>query len=251
MTAKTWRTAIVVGASSGIGEAVARRLGSEGVKVALVARRGDRLRAIRDEIEAAKGPVTAVREHDVRDGEDVPSIWDGIERELGSVDLLVFASGIMPSVGPDEYSYGKDREILDVNLIGAIAWLNEAALRMQAAKRGTIVGVSSVAGDRGRRGAPAYATSKAALNTFLEALRNRLAQHGVDVITVRPGYVETPMTEGLGLPAKAMISADKAAMLLLRAARGGPADVYVPWPWRFVMFIIRTIPSFLFRKLSV
>lgn len=167
------------------------------------------------------------------------------------MDLLVFAAGIMPAVGPNEYDAPKDREILEVNLLGAVSWLDEAALRMEAARRGTIVGVSSVAGDRGRRGMPAYGTSKAALNCFLESLRNRLSQHGVNVVTVRPGYVATPMTAGLQLPAKATISADRCAELILSAARRGPCDVYAPWPWAWVMRIIRWMPSFVFRKLSV
>jgi short-subunit dehydrogenase len=252
MADRTWRSAIVVGASSGMGEALARRLASEGTRVTLVARREDALRKIAGEIGAATSPErVAWRAHDVRSGAEVPALWDSIERESGAVDLLVFAAGIMPAVGPSEYEWTKDRETLEVNLVGAAAWLGHAALRMEAARAGTIVGISSVAGDRGRRGMPAYAASKAGLNCYLEALRNRLAQHGVDVVTVRPGYVATPMTAGLPLPAKATISAERAAMLILRAARRGPVDVYVPWPWAWVMRLIRWMPSFVFRRLSV
>lgn len=252
MAKRTWRSAIVVGASSGIGEAVARRLAAEGTHVTLIARRDDVLRAVADAIGKATSPgLVASRAHDVRNGSEVATLWDSIERESGPVDLLVFAAGIMPPVGPSEYGAEKDREILEVNLVGAVAWLDQAALRMEAARCGTIVGVSSVAGDRGRRGMPAYAASKAALNCFLESLRNRLSRHGVRVVTVRPGYVATPMTEGLGLPAKATISADRAAELILRAARSGPGDVYVPWTWSVVMRVIRCIPSFVFRRLSI
>lgn len=252
MADRVWQSAIVVGASSGIGEAVARLLAKGGTRVTLVARRGERLQAICADL-AKEVPADRVawRAHDVRAGGEVPSIWDSVERESGAVDLLVFASGVMPAVGPSEYDWEKDREILETNLIGAVAWLDQAALRMETARRGTIVGVSSVAGDRGRRGMPAYGTSKAALNCFLESLRNRLTRHGVDVVTVRPGYVATPMTEGLPLPAKATISADRAAALILAAARRGSCDVYVPWPWAWVMRIIRWMPSFIFRRLSI
>jgi len=252
MADRTWLSAIVVGASSGIGEAVARRLAAEGTRVTLVARREDLLRSLAEDIgRTTSAERVAFRAHDVRNGDEVAALWDSIERESGPVDLLVFAAGVMPSVGPSEYEWRKDREILEVNLLGAVAWLDQAALRMEAARRGTIVGVSSVAGDRGRRGSPAYGTSKAALNCFLESLRNRLSQHGVDVVTVRPGYVATPMTAGLPLPAKATISAERAAMLILRAARKGPVDVYIPWPWAWVMRIIRWMPSFIFRRLGV
>jgi short-subunit dehydrogenase len=252
MADRTWRSAIVVGASSGMGEAVARRLAAEGTRVTLIARREDLLRTLADRLGAeTSAERVAWRAHDVRNGGEVAALWDSIERESGQVDLLVVAAGIMPEVGPAEYEWTKDRDILAVNLVGAIAWFDQAALRMEAARRGTIVGVSSVAGDRGRRGMPAYAASKAGLNCFLEALRNRLSRHGVDVVTVRPGYVATPMTAGLPLPAKATISADRAATLILRAARRGPVDVYVPWPWAWVMRAIRWMPSFIFRRLSV
>lgn len=253
MAVATWKTAIVVGASSGMGEAVARRLAAEGCRVALVARRAAELAAVAESIgKATVDGRVVVRTHDVADGAAVPAIWDSVERELGAVDLLVFAAGIMPAVGESEYSFEKDRAILEVNLIGAVAWLDEAALRMETARRGTIVGISSVAGDRGRRGSPAYATSKAAMNCLLEALRNRLARRGVTVCTIRPGYVDTPMTKDLHLPARMTISAALAAQLILSAARKKRGvDVYVPGRWAFIMFVIRNIPSFVFRRLSI
>lgn len=253
MPVATWKNAIVVGASSGIGEAVARRLASEGVRVALVARREEELAAVCGSIAAATHETRAVyRVHDVTDGDAVPALWDSIEREIGAVDLVVFAAGIMPSVGETEYTFAKDRAILETNLVGAFAWLAVAALRMESARRGTIVGVSSVAGDRGRRGNPAYAASKAALTTFLESLRNRLSRHGVTVCTVRPGFVATPMTAGLNLPPRMTVSAETAARLILEAARKKRGvDVYVPSRWRLVMFVIRHIPSFVFRRMSI
>jgi NAD(P)-dependent dehydrogenase (short-subunit alcohol dehydrogenase family) len=253
LSAATWKTAIVVGASSGIGESIARRLASEGCRVALVARREPELAAIADAIEKATGEGGAIfRVHDVADGPGAEAVWDSVEREFGTVDLLVFAAGIMPAVGETEYTYAKDAAMVDVNLKGAIAWFDVAALRMEAARRGTIVGISSVAGDRGRRGNPVYAATKAAMNSLLESLRNRLSRHGVTVCTVRPGFVATPMTAGLKLPPRMTISADEAARLTLAAARKKRGvDVYVPRRWAFVMFVIRHIPSFVFRKLSI
>jgi NAD(P)-dependent dehydrogenase (short-subunit alcohol dehydrogenase family) len=253
MAVGSWKNAIVVGASSGIGAAIARRLATEGCRVALVARREGELAAVAESIgEATADGRAVVRVHDVAAGAAVPALWDSVERELGPVDLLVFAAGIMPPVGESEYSFEKDRAILEVNLLGAFAWFDEAALRMETARRGTIVGISSVAGDRGRRGSPAYATSKAAMNCLLEALRNRLARRGVTVCTIRPGYVDTPMTKDLDLPARMTISAAAAARLVLKAARKRRGvDVYVPARWALVMFVIRNIPSFVFRRLSI
>jgi NADP-dependent 3-hydroxy acid dehydrogenase YdfG len=243
-----WTSAIVVGASSGIGEAVARRLAADGVRVALVARREPELRAIADELGAGKA---IVRAHDVTDGEAVPALWDDIESEIGAVDLLVYAAGAMIPVEEHEYTFEKDRTMVAVNLIGAVAWCDQAAVRMEAARAGCIVGISSIAGDRGRRGAPAYGASKAGFTTFLESLRNRLSRSGVNVVTIRPGFVDTAMTRGMdGL--LWLISADRAAEIILRHARaGGGRDRHVPARWWPVSFVIRCIPSWLFRKLSI
>lgn len=244
----TWRSAIVVGASSGIGAAVARRLAAGGTRVALVARRGDELRRVAAELPPERATV---RVHDVRDAADVPALWDDVEAELGPVDMLVYAAGLLTPVAPHEYTFEKDREMLVVNLLGAVAWCDQAAVRMEAARRGCIVGISSVAGDRGRRGAPVYGASKAGLTTFLESLRNRLSRAGVNVVTIRPGYVDTAMTHGVdGL--FWLVSADRAAEIVLRHARAGRSrDRHVPARWGLVSLVLRTIPSRLFRRLSI
>ena len=148
MSRDRWNTAIVVGASSGIGEAIARRLAADGVQVVLAARRGDELSRITGEL----GEGATVQEHDVTDYESVPALWNDLETELGAVDLLVYCAGVMADVELHEYTFHKDRRMIEVNVLGAIAWLDQAAVRMQAARSGTIVGVSSVAGDRGRMG---------------------------------------------------------------------------------------------------
>jgi NAD(P)-dependent dehydrogenase (short-subunit alcohol dehydrogenase family) len=243
--------AVVVGASSGMGEALARRLAAGGARVAIVARRADELERIAAEVngEAGEERVLAFA-HDVRDWRDVPELFQDIVRQLGGLDLVVWAAGVMPAVAFDEYDTAKDLHTLEVNLLGAVAWLNPAAERFNRLGRGTIVGIGSVAGDRGRSGNPGYATSKAALHTFLEALRNRVARAGVKVVTVKPGFVDTPMTRGLpGL--FWLIGADRAAEIILRKAARGAVTAYVPARWRLVMLVIRAVPSFIFRRLKV
>jgi len=245
-----FRHAIVVGASSGIGAEIARQLGRAGCRVALVARRAAELEGVAAEIDGASPPAARVYVHDVTDFDDVPALFQSICRDLDGLDLVVYAAGVMPPVGPSEYAFTKDRPIVDVNLLGALAWLNEAAGRFERARGGTIVGISSVAGDRGRRGNPAYHASKAALDTYLEAVRNRVARHGVRVVTVKPGPVDTPMTRGMDKLPLLVSAEDAAAELLAGAARGGHT-VYVPRRWRPIMFVIRHIPSFVFRRLDI
>ena len=243
-------TCIVVGASSGIGLAVARRLALQGRKVALLARREGELRAMAASIDDALGKQLAFPYvHDAADADAAEPLFARIEQDLGPVDELHYVAGVMPEVGPDEFDLAKDRLQVEVNLLGCIAWGNAAARRFLARKGGCFVGVSSVAQDRGRIGRPVYNASKAGMDTYLEALRNRLWRHGVQVTTIRPGFVETPMTAGLRL--KGAIPADQAAARILKARDRKKPISYVPGKWRLIMFVIRNIPSFVFRRLSL
>ena len=246
------RRAIVVGASSGIGAALVRRLASEGYRVAAVARRAELLEELAREAgpaAAALGGAVHVHAHDVSAVDEVPALFERIARELGGVQLVVYAAGTMPKTAKDEYDTAKDLEQIAVNLAGCVAWLNEAARLFRTQREGTIVGVSSIAGDRGRKGNPVYCTTKAAMNTYLEALRNRLSESGVHVCTIKPGYVDTAMTQGLP-KLFWLISADEAARSILAAARNRANVRYVPLRWWAVGTVIRSIPSFVFRRLN-
>ncbi len=243
---RTFEKVIIVGASSGIGFALAEQLLKEGSAVAMVSRRSEPMQALAG-IHPGKAFVYA---HDVTNYAEVPALFQQITKDLGGLDLIVYSSGVMPAMDVHEFNSEKDRNIIEVNVIGAIAWLNEAAKRFEQLKGGAIVGISSVAGERGRVGNPAYCTSKAALTTFLESLRNRLSRYGVKVITIKPGMVDTAMTRGK--PGQLwVISPEEFATRMLRVARQGKNTAFIPGRWRFVMFVIRNIPSFIFSRLSI
>ena len=243
-------TCIVVGASSGIGLALARRLAIAGRKVAMLARRESELRAqVATTNDVVGRDAAFAYPHDAADLDGAEPLFARIEQELGPVDEVHYVAGVMPEVAPDEFDLAKDRVQVQVNLLGCIAWGNAAARRFLARRAGCFVGVGSVAGDRGRIGKPGYHASKAGMDTWLESLRNRLWRHGVQVTTIRPGFVDTPMTAGLKL--KGAISADRAAELILRARDRRKAIAYVPFKWRLIMLVIRHIPSFVFRRLSI
>lgn len=249
MAPTSWKRAIVVGASSGIGAAIARRLAKTGCQVALVARRGHRLRELADSIVDDGGQGWPVP-HDVRQFGEIAPLFDQVIAQLGGLDLLVYASGTMPTIDEHEYAFVKDREMVEVNLLGAMGWMNPAAAHMEAERSGTLVGISSIAGIRGRRGNPAYCASKAGLTTYLESLRNRLDRYGVNVTCAKPGFVATAMTEGMG-NLLWMIEADDAAKRILRLARGRGREGFVPRRWWMVAAVIRWIPSFLFRRMNI
>jgi short-subunit dehydrogenase len=241
--------AIVVGASSGIGAAIAVELGREGAAVALLARRESELAAVAQAVRQAGGCATTYP-HDVTDYDSVPTLLERIEGELGGLDLVVYAAGVMPEVVEGEYDFGKDRQMIEVNLLGAMAWFDLAAARFEARRAGTLVGISSVAGERGRRGAPGYGTSKAALTTYLEALRNRVSRYGVNVVTAKPGFVDTSMTRGKKGLFWLVSPQQAAARILALARRGTSASGFVPARWSLVALVVRTIPSFIFRRLN-
>jgi short-subunit dehydrogenase len=237
---------VIVGASSGMGEAMARQLARAGADVAIVARREAELTRLASELPRKLHPYV----HDVSNVDEVPALFERIERDLGPVDGLIYAAGVMPKIEESEYAFEKDRAMVSVNLLGAMAWMNQAAARFEAARAGTILGISSIAGERGRRGNPAYCTTKAALSTYLESLRNRCSRYGVNVVTIKPGFVDTAMTRGMkGL--FWLISAEKAAKHALALARKGTSgSAFVPSRWALVAFIVRSLPSFIFRKLN-
>jgi decaprenylphospho-beta-D-erythro-pentofuranosid-2-ulose 2-reductase len=242
--------AIVVGASSGIGAAIARKLAAGGTAVALVARREPELESVAAAIRAAGGRAIVAR-HDVKDFADAAPVFERLVAELGGLDMLVYASGILAVPEEGVYDLAQDRAIMEVNALGAMAWTGLAAARFEAQRGGTLVGLSSIAGERGRRTMPAYTTSKAALTAWLEALRNRVSRYGVNVVTVKPGFVDTDQTKHLAKKPM-VIGPERAADLILAAARrGGSPSVFIPGRWALVAFIVRNIPSFLFRKLDL
>jgi short-subunit dehydrogenase len=247
----TFERAVVVGASSGIGAAIARELLASGARVALIARRGAELASVVASLPETERASASVFVHDVTDFDETSRLFDRIVADLGGLDLLVYAAGVMPKIAEGEYAFDKDREMIEVNLLGAMAWMNLAAARFEAASAGTIVGISSIAGERGRRNNPGYCASKAALTTYLEALRNRVSRAGVNVVTIKPGFVDTRMTRGSKGLFWLVSPGEAAATSLGLARRGAGADAFVPARWAIVAAIVRAIPSFLFRRLNV
>lgn len=247
---KTYRRVILIGASSGIGASLAQKLADEGCQLALLGRREDLLQAVCEQINRKCGE-TRVQAfvHDVTDFESAPALFTEIVKTLGGLDVLIYNAGILRTVKLNEFDLQKDLEMTRINYLGALAWLNPAAAYFQALQSGQIVGIGSVAGDRGRVSAPAYNASKAALHTYLEALRNRLTRHGVSVLTVKPGFVATDMTKN-NPRTPMIISPEKAAEGIYRAMQARKQTVYVPAQWGLLMHIIRHIPSVIFRRLT-
>jgi short-subunit dehydrogenase len=208
------------------------------------------LRELCDEINEAVGePRAFPYSHDVSDYEAIPVRFQALLQDLKRIDLIVYSAGAMPPVGPSEYAFEKDRRMIEVNFMAGVAWLGQAATLFERMGEGHIVGITSVAADRGRVRNPAHNASKAGLDTYLEGLRNRLTRKGVRVLTVRPGFVDTAM---LGNAPRTfwVIPPEQAASDIWSAIRAREQIIYTPARWRWAMWVVRNIPSFIFRRLS-
>lgn len=235
--------AIVIGASSGIGKELVRQLAASGTRVAAVARRTDLLDALRSEFPQ----LIHVYGHDVSNHQEAESLFLQMTQDLGGLDLFVYSSGVMPSVQPTEFDFAKDKNVVDVNITGATLWCNLAAQRFLNSKYGTIIGIGSVAGERGRFGYPAYNASKAYFATYLEALRNRLSGSGVKVITIKPGPVDTEMTKHLSMSKMPVETAS--SIIISKIGKNG--EYFLSFAHKIIFCIIRNIPSPLFRKIKI
>jgi short-subunit dehydrogenase len=254
------RGAILVGASTGMGAALAGILARRGWRVALVARRGVQLEQLCCELnerhpDAPGGKVALAYPHDVTRYDEAPALFERIRRDLGAagseLELLVYAAGIMPRGEQGTWTFAEERATVEVNTIGGLCWIGLATEALRTIGHGTIVGISSVAGDRGRRGNSAYMAAKAALSTYLESLRYRLAGTGVRVVTVKPGFVATRLTAGLQTPNPLTISAERAAEHIASLCEGGKSVAYVPGYWSLIMRVIRSLPAALMPRLPV
>ena len=242
--------AVIVGASSGIGAALARKLAAEGYQVALLARRKKLLEEVCREINQAAGETRAFAyPHDVTKYSQVPDLFRKILQDFQTIDVFVYNSGMSHTIGMSEYDFDKDLETMEVNLLGGIAWLNQAATLFDRMGRGHLVGVSSIAGDRGRVGNPSYMAAKGGMSTFLESLRNRLARKGVHVLTVKPGYVQTDILPEKHPPLP-VATPEAVANAIYKAIRRKKQVLYTPWFWRYILLVVTHTPSFIFRRMS-
>jgi len=247
------KKAIVVGASGGIGTALARRLAQEEYVLALLDRSEDILNPLCDEINQIYGETRAVAyEHDATDYDKVPDFFRKVVADLGGIDLFVYVAGMIYFPTLDEFNFAEDYKMVEVNLLGAMAWMSQVAPAFQSMGSGQIVGVSSVAGDRGRVSNPGYNASKAGFTCYLEALRNRLTRHGVNVITIKPGQVKTGVFDLPNAPEKPVlaVTAEQAAEGIWKAIKKRKQVAYVGGIWRWVMLVLTHIPSVIFRRLS-
>jgi len=240
------RVAWVTGGSSGIGAAVARELGARGARVAITARREEKLEIVARD---APGDVGAYP-GDVRDREGLIDLAAAIERDRGHIDLLVLNAGTWEQMDVRRWDSTPIREHIETNVLGTVNALDAVLPGMIDRRSGVIVGIASVAGYRGYTRAEAYSTSKAAEINLLESLRIDLAPLGVRVQTVNPGFVRTELTARNDFPMPFMIEASDAARRIADAIEKGKAEAVFPLPYLVAMKLVRFAPVRLYTAIS-
>lgn len=239
---------LILGARSDIGTAIARAYAAEGHAVQLAARNVDTLEPERNDIALRHGTDVTLHEFDALDYDSHDAFLDSLPT---LPDIVVCAVGYMGEQAENEADMPAARLVMRSNFEGPANLLALLANRFETRGSGTLIGISSVAGDRGRATNYVYGSAKAGFTAFLSGLRNRLAKKGVHVMTVKPGFVATKMTEAMDLPEKLTADPDKLAHAVLRAAKSRRNTIYVKPVWWLVMLIIRNIPEAIFKKLSI
>ncbi len=166
-------------------------------------------------------------------------------------DGVVLAFGYLGDQATAQTDFKEARKIIDTNFAGAVSILEIVAAEFQRRGSGFIVGISSVAGDRGRQSNYLYGAAKGAMSIYLSGLRNRLSRHNVHVATILPGFIRTKMTAGLNLPAMLTASPEQVAADIYQAVRKSKDIVYTRWFWRWIMAIIKSIPEFIFKRMTL
>lgn len=245
------RKILIIGATSAIAAACARLWAESGAEFFLAGRNRQNLELTSSDLLARGAADVHVHLIDVNDFEMHAELLDKCCEQLGAIDIALIAHGTLPDQEACQSNVGLTLKEFSVNGLSVIALLTLLANVMEKQSQGTIAVISSVAGDRGRMSNYVYGSAKAAVTTFAEGLRGRLYKSGVHVLTIKPGFVDTPMTRSLKLPALLVASADSVATSIDKAIRKQSNTVYIPWFWRFIMMIIKSIPDFIFKRLSL
>ena len=239
---------LIIGAKSDIAKEVARVYAKNGYNLYLAARDVQSLEGLANDIHIRSGVDVKLKEFDIAKFETHQEFYETLEPKPFGV---IVAAGYMAEQKECENDFTKTLNTINVNFTGAVSILNIISNDMEKNKNGFIVGISSVAGDRGRKANYIYGSSKAAFSAYLSGLRNRLFESKVQVLTVKPGFVATKMTAGLDLPVKLTAQPEEVAKDIFVAQQKGKDVLYTKGIWRLIMLIIKHIPEFIFKKLSI
>lgn len=242
---------LIIGATSAMACACARLWAKDGAQFYLAARSGEKLQQVADDliVLGAAGVQTLVL--DLNDFKRHEELVTGSFAALGQIEIALIAQGTLPNQADCEASADLTLQEFTTNALSVISLLTLLAGRFEAQHFGCLAVIASVAADRGRPSNYVYGAAKAAVTTFCQGLRARLFKSGVNLLTIKPGFVATPMTQGLALPAKLVATPEKVAEQIVLAVERKQSELYTPGFWFWIMLIIRSIPEFIFKRLKL
>jgi hypothetical protein len=238
-------TVLVLGAGSDIGFAIARKFASEGYAIQLTGRDPALLKPGQSDLQIRYGVSCTTYFFDAMDFDSHRGFYQALETKP---DVAVYVIGYMNDNEKVMQDWNEAAKTIHANYTGAVSILNLIAEDFAARKSGTIVGISSVAGNRGRQSNFIYGSAKAGFTAYLSGLRNKLFHSKVHVLTVLPGFVNTKMTEHLNLPKPLTAQPQEVADAIYKGVTGKKNVIYVKWFWKWIMLIITSIPENLFKK---
>ncbi len=244
-------TVLILGATSGIASALAKEFAAHKYDLVLGGRDRDELSALASDLSLRNSVRASVLAFDALDTQTHAAILTSFLTEAGNALAgAVVCIGYLGDQAKAQVDWDEARLILETNFTGCVSALNILANHFELRRTGFICALSSVAGDRGRQSNYHYGAAKAGLSVYLQGLRNRLFPAGVKVITVKPGFVDTRMT--YGRPGLFLLaSPESVAQGIFRAIVKGKSVVYLPWFWRPIMLIVRSIPETIFKRLKM
>ena len=239
---------LIIGAKSDIAKATAREYAKHGYDLYLAARNVSELEEFANDVTVRTQRAVKILELDILDYKSHQSFYDQLEEKpLG----VISAIGYLGEQEKAQSDFEEAQQIMDANYTGVVSLFNIIADDFEKRKSGFMVGISSVAGDRGRKNNYIYGSAKAALTTYLSGLRNRLYDAQVHVLTVKPGFVATKMTEGMDLPEKLTAQPEEVAEDIYNAQQKNKNVLYTKWIWKWMMLIIKMIPEWMFKRMSI
>jgi len=243
------KTILLTGASSGIGFALSRLLAKEKVKLALLARREKILLRLAEDLKNS-GSVILPLKCDVSKKDETRDAYLKIKSRFGPVDIAIFNSGLAYRAGLDHFNIDTAREIFDVNVFGLLNFMGELLPDLKSRKEGVIVGVSSLSDCRGFPRSGFYNASKAAMTFLLESLRIELKSYNIKVLTVKPGFVKTEMTEGNQYHMPFLMPAEKAAGIIIKGIKKEKKLIQFPLPTVLSTRLLKMMPDFMFEMIA-
>ena len=239
---------LIVGATSDIAKSVAREYAKVGYNLYLSGRDIERLEDFAKDLKISTQKEIKLIELDILDFESHQKFYNSLEPKPVGV---ISAVGYLGDQKRALIDFQESKKIIDTNYTGIVSLFNIVANDFEAKKSGFIVGISSVAGDRGKKSNYIYGSAKAAFSTYLSGLRNRLSKSNIDVLTVKPGFVDTKMTKDMDLPKVLTATPKEVAKDILKAQQNSKDIIYTKWFWRYIMWIIKAIPEWKFKKMSL